>query len=124
MTVHSFKKDIVDVISAACRDLGGEVESAQIALNAVPENQFGDIAMTCFALRGKLKNLDPKAQNNPVAISSALAEKLADCPYFSGVKACGPYLNMAYNTSLLSQIVVGEILEKGDHFGDAVSPTE
>ena len=119
MSVQNFQNEILEAVASACRELGGEIDAGQIALNPVPENQFGDIAMTCFALRGKLKNLDPKAQNNPVAISQALAEKLAHSPLFDGVKACGPYLNMAYNTSNLSQIVIGEILKKGEHFGDA-----
>lgn len=119
MSVQSFKSDILESIAAVCRDLGGDLEADQISLNPVPENQFGDIAMTCFALRGKLKNLDAKAQNNPVAIAQVLAQKLEQSPLFDGVKACGPYLNMAYNTATLSQIVVGEILKNGAHFGDA-----
>ncbi len=119
MSVQTFRKDILETIASACRELGGDMDASQITLNDVPENQFGDIAMTCFALRGKLTALDAKAMNNPVAISQALAQKLAASPLFEGVKACGPYLNMAYNTSSLSKIVVGEILEKGVHFGDA-----
>ncbi|MBQ9817892.1 MAG: arginine--tRNA ligase [Proteobacteria bacterium] len=119
MSVQNFKTDILEAIASACRELGADVDASQIALNPVPENQFGDIAMTCFTLRGKLSALDPKALNNPAAISQALAEKLSASPLFEGVKACGPYLNMAYNTSNLAQIVVGEILQKGDHFGDA-----
>lgn len=119
MSVQTFRNDILKTIASACRELGGDIEASQITLNAVPDNQFGDIAMTCFALRGKLTSLDPKSINNPVAISQALAQKLTNSPLFEGVKACGPYLNMAYNTSSLSQIVVGEILQKGEHFGDA-----
>ncbi len=119
MSVQTFQKEILEAIASACNELGGQIDASQISLNPVPENQFGDIAMTCFALRGKLSGLDVKAQNNPVAISQALAEKLSGSPLFEGVRACGPYLNMAYNTSNLSQIVLGEILEKGDHFGDA-----
>ena len=119
MTVQSFQNDILETIASACRALGGDVNATQISLSPVPDGQFGDIAMTCFALRGKLSSLDDRARNNPVAIAGALAQKLADSPLFDGIKACGPYLNMAYNTSLLAQTVVGEILAKGEHFGDA-----
>lgn len=119
MSVQTFQKEILEAIASACNELGGQIDASQISLNPVPENQYGDIAMTCFALRGKLSGLEAKAQNNPVAISQALAEKLSGSTLFEGVKACGPYLNMAYNTSNLSRIVLGEILEKGEHFGDA-----
>ena len=119
-TIKSFKSDIVENIVAACHELGAEqFSAADVALKDVPENQFGDVSMGCFPLRGKLTKLDAKDQNNPVAIAQKLAERLADTTLFEGVKACGPYLNMAYDTGNLAKLVVGEILKEGDHFADA-----
>ncbi len=119
-TIQSFKTDIIETIVSACKELGAaDFSASDVALKDVPENQFGDVSMACFPLRGKLTKLDPKDMNNPAAVANKVAEKLADSPLFEGVKACGPYLNMAYNTSSLSQLVVGEILSNGEHFADA-----
>lgn len=119
-TIQNFKSDIVDTIVNVCRELGAtSFSAAEVSLKDVPENQFGDISMPCFSLRGKLAGLDAKAQNNPAAIASQLAEKLSESPLFEGVRAIGPYLNMAYNTGNLSRLVLGEILRSGEHFADA-----
>ena len=70
-TIQNFKSDIVDTIVNVCRELGAtSFSAAEVSLKDVPENQFGDISMPCFSLRGKLAGLDAKAQNNPAAIAS------------------------------------------------------
>ena len=119
-TIQNFKSDIVDAIAQICRELGAEPFSpADVALKDVPENQFGDIAMPCFSLRGKLTCLDAQNRNNPAAIALELAKRLSHSDLFEEVRAIGPYLNMAYRTGSLARIVLGEILRQGEHFADA-----
>ncbi|MCL2326560.1 MAG: arginine--tRNA ligase [Proteobacteria bacterium] len=118
-TIQSVQTELQEIIAAACRGLGGtEIAASSVALSPVPETSFGDIAMACFALRGKLLGLPEGLRNNPAAIAKALAEALAECDRFEEVRAEGPYVNMAYKPAWLSRIVLGEILAKGDHFGD------
>lgn len=125
MTIQAFRKDVVDEIVSAVRGLGcAEFDAKDVVLNSVPENAFGDIAMTCFSLRGRLTAMDEKTRSNPAAIAAQLAERLGESALFEGVRACGPYLNMAYKTAMLAETVLGEILSSGDHFGDAAEKHE
>ena len=117
-TVEKFQSEISELIASAVVELGGaEFGASDVSLSAVPENAPGDVAFSCFALRGKLAALDDKSRNNPAVIASRLAEILGKSPVFESVVAAGPYVNMTYDAANLSRIVVGEILARGTEFG-------
>lgn len=120
MTIQTFQSDVLQNIASAIRGLGAaDYTEGDVVLSPVPENAQGDVALSCFGLRGRLSTLDDKARHNPVAISAALAEVLAGMPVFEAVAAVGPYVNLSYDTAALAQAVIGDILEQGDHFADA-----
>ena len=117
-TVEKFQSEISELIASAVVELGGaEFGASDVSLSAVPENALGDVAFSCFALRGKLAALDDKSRNNPAVSASRLAEILGKSPVFESVVAAGPYVNMTYDAANLSRIVVGEILARGTEFG-------
>ncbi len=118
MSVQTFQQDILESVASACRQLGAEIQSDQINLAPVPETAFGDIAMACFPLRGKVNALPENVRSNPAAIAQELAKILNELPFFDEVRAQGPYVNMSYDTSRLSRLVLSEILSNDEHFGD------
>ena len=121
MSVQTFRQELLEAVASACRTLGADIEASQINLSPVPETAFGDIAMVCFPLRGKVTALPANVQNNPAAIAQELAKVLADLPWFDEVRAQGPYVNMSYDTARLSKLVLSEILDKDSAFGDLES---
>src|SRR5699024_3028943 len=72
----------------------------------------GDVAFPAFALA----KIYRKA---PQQIASELAERI-DSSAFDKIEVVGPYLNFFMNKSAVSQAVLKTVIEKGQHYGDAI----
>ncbi len=124
-TIESFQAEIAEIIASAVKSLGGEgYGPGDVSLSGVPENAPGDVAFSCFSLRGRLSALDEKARSNPAAVAIRLAEVLSKAPVFESVAAAGPYVNMTYDAANLARIAVGEITSRGNEFCTAEPKNE
>jgi len=93
-----FKERISFLVSSKLK-----IKEDLISLIEIPPDQkLGDLSLPCFNLAKTLKK-------SPVEISKSLSE-LSDI-YFSKIEAKGPYLNFFINPTILSSIVIKEILK-------------
>lgn len=74
-----------------------------------PDPEMGDLAFPCFKLSRELRR-------SPVQIAAALQESLCDDCIGEAMTA-GGYLNIRISNAYLGQVVVPEILEKGERYG-------
>src|SRR3989339_1465408 len=99
-----FKERISFLVSSKLK-----IKEDLISLIEIPPDQkLGDLSLPCFNLAKTLKK-------SPVEISKSLSE-LSDI-YFSKIEAKGPYLNFFINPTILSSIVIKEILKQKAKYG-------
>lgn len=79
-------------------------------LETPPNREMGDVAFPCFSLAKSFRKA-------PQAIAIELAEKLED--ELVSAKPVGPYLNFYFQRSKFSAKMVGEILKKGEKYGES-----
>ncbi len=77
-----------------------------------PNRRMGDLGLACF-------NLAKVFKKSPVEIAQFLAEKIKISLLVVKAKNDGPYLNFFLNKKLWFEIVISEILEKKEKFGEA-----
>lgn len=117
---NELQSQVMAAIHAALHSFGASQNDTQtLSLAPVPDTAQGDVALPCFSLRQKLPLLAASEQNNPNAIATKLAQSLGTCPYLDWAQPSGAYVNLQYKTELLAQLVVGEILQKGEHYGES-----
>lgn len=121
-TLKGFEDALHGAVVAALGKLAGDAEPPvdQIQLSPVPNPELGDVAVACFAFRGKLAGLDDKQRNNPAAVAGALAEAIEVGGPIAEVRAAGPYLNLRFDMQVLTRASIGEIKRVGEQFGGGV----
>jgi len=87
------------------------ISSPVVSLSFPPDLQMGDFAVECFSFSKELKTA-------PAAIAAKIAGSFSVDDLIEKVVAAGPYLNIKVKNSELFSSVIGEVLEKGDKFGD------
>ncbi|PEE41206.1 arginine--tRNA ligase [Bacillus pseudomycoides] len=73
------------------------------------QDEFGDAAFPCFMLAKQYKKA-------PAVIAKEITEKL-DNPFFTKVKAVGPYVNVFFNRDIVSDEVLKTILAEKEEYG-------
>lgn len=88
----------------------GELTAVEItALLEKPKHQhLGDLAFPCFTLAKKLKQA-------PQQIAQAIAEKI-EHPFIQDIQVVGGYINFFVNQSSVTQQVLMDIVDNGEHF--------
>jgi len=98
------------------------ITAADLAFAAVPEGNPGDVALPCFALRGRLSALPPAQRNNPMGIAQRIADVWNSDPVVSTAVAAGPYVNFTYATPTLARTVVTDVLSQNRRVGGGRCP--
>lgn len=89
-------------------------EEQIIALIEIPKNQqHGDLAFPCFTMAKLLKK-------SPALIASEIAEKVTGGP-IEKAEAVGPYVNIFFNKSVVSNHILSEVLTHPDTYGRSSS---
>jgi arginyl-tRNA synthetase len=87
------------------------VENPVVLLSFPPDLQMGDFAVECFSFSKELRTA-------PAVIATKIAEAFTADDLIEKIVAAGPYLNIKVKNSELFSSVIGEVLEKGEKFGD------
>lgn len=87
------------------------ISTPAVSLSFPPDLQMGDFAVECFSFSKELKTA-------PAAIAAKIAGSFSPDDLIEKVVAAGPYLNIKVKNSELFSSVIGEVLEKGNKFGD------
>ena len=103
--------EIAQVIKESIPELSG----AEFDIQPTPENQPGDLGLSCFSFAKTMKTVPP-----------LIANKIAGLKYpglIEEVINTGPYVNFTLNRILFSSELIEEILEKKDTYGSGGSGT-
>ena len=107
------KKMIAEKILGGVKEINpaAELTAEEIVtmLEYPPTPDMGDLAFPCFKLSRTLRRA-------PVQIAAALAE-CVKCECISKVESVSGYLNLTIAPEYLGNVVLSEILEKGDRYG-------
>ncbi|MCA9416269.1 MAG: arginine--tRNA ligase, partial [Candidatus Omnitrophica bacterium] len=111
MSNESLQKEAAALLSKA---LGVEVDWVLSTLEIPTDRKMGDLALPCFKL-AKEKRMAP------AQIAKEAAEALpAEMPLgVEKIEAVGPYLNVFIDPEYQTRRLLGEILEKREHFGSS-----
>lgn len=105
-----FKSMAGEILANAISDLNKDEIMENIE---VPKNtEMGDFAFPCFKLAPILKK-------SPNMIASDIIEGLEESEYFEDICATGPYINFKVDKSILSKMIIEEVLDKKDEFGSS-----
>ena len=101
-----FKSEVVKILKSA------GIKTEEKILEKPPQSEFGDIAFPCFHLAKEKKK-------NPQLIAQDIAKKikLGKKSLISKVEAKGAYVNFFFNYSVLSKIVLNDIIKKNEKYG-------
>ena len=105
-----FKNIAGEILSNAIN----EMEFDEIIKNIeVPKNtEMGEYAFPCFRLASIYKK-------SPNMIAQDIIGKINENENFEKITAAGPYINFKINKSILSKIIIEEVMEKKDEFGSS-----
>lgn len=111
--MQTMKKMIAEKILGGVKEINpaAELTAEEIVtmLEYPPTPDMGDLAFPCFKLSRTLRRA-------PVQIAAALAE-CVKCECISKVESVSGYLNLTIAPEYLGNVVLSEILEKGDRYG-------
>ncbi len=109
----TIKKRIAEKILSAVLEIAptAELTAGEIVgmLEYPPDTNMGDLAFPCFKLSRSLRRA-------PAMIAAALVESLTD-DCIGHAEAVGGYLNITVANKYLAEVVLPEILAKGDRYG-------
>lgn len=103
------KKDILAALAAA---LPSGTEASAADLLKPPQADMGDLSFPCFGLARSLKQ-------NPAALAKEAAAKIAAGGMIAEARAAGPYVNFFFDKKAFATAVLGDVLGKGEKYGDA-----
>lgn len=101
-----FKSEVVEILKSV------DVKTDENSLETPPQEAFGDLAFPCFGLAKEQKK-------NPQIIAEEIAKKikLGKNSIISKVETKGAYVNFFFNYSIVSKIVLKEILKQKEKYG-------
>jgi arginyl-tRNA synthetase len=105
-----FKSEVVKILKSA------GIKTEEKSLEKPPQEEFGDIAFPCFQLAKEQKK-------NPQLIAQDIVKKIkiGKKSLISKVEARGPYVNFFFNYSILSKIVLSNVIKKNQKYGSSKS---
>ncbi len=89
-----------------------ELSDAEFDIQPSPENQTGDIGLSCFRFTKTLKSTPQDA--------AEILSKLEYPDIISEIDHAGPYVNFTLDRNIFSTELIGEILDKEEKYGSAV----
>lgn len=92
-----------------------DVEKAlgrEVTFETPPDSNLGDIAIPCFTFAKELKK-------SPNLIAQEFAQKIKKPNYIAEIKSIGPYVNLFYDKTKLSQAVLENIFEAKEKYGSS-----
>ncbi|PEA55455.1 arginine--tRNA ligase [Bacillus pseudomycoides] len=99
-----FAQHVFDVLEP-----GLSLEQIAALIETPKQDEFGDVAFPCFTLAKQYKKA-------PAVIAQELADKLSH-PFFTKVKAVGPYVNVFFDRQTVSNEVLNAILDEKEEYG-------
>ena len=111
--MQTIKTRIAEKIVKGVKTLRSDAELDTAAVVSMleypPDPTMGDLAFPCFKLSKTLRM-------SPVQIASQLCSALEDA-CVSSVESVSGYLNIKLSNEYLSNVIVPEIIERGDAYG-------
>ncbi len=101
---------IADSVKALSADAALDLAEVAGMLEYPPDPTMGDLAFPCFKLSRVLRR-------SPVQIAATLADSLMADACIGHAEAVNGYLNITLSNAYLGDVIVPEILEKGDRYG-------
>ena len=107
--MQKVKEEIIKILSKIITLNKKEIESM---IEIPPEHTLGDFSFPCFTLSKFYKK-------NPIEISKEVSSKiiLPRKSLIEKIEAKGPYINFFINYSKASQLLLKEIISKGQNYG-------
>ena len=111
--MQNFKKivssKVLEVIKNNFQGIDIVAEDIALMLEYPPDTSMGDIALPCFKLSKTLRR-------SPIQIAQTIADGLSDLS-IKKAEAVNGYLNICISDDYLSNVLRGEILNKGEKYG-------
>src|SRR6056297_2827930 len=105
-----FKKKTAELLNEVIEDL--QLEEIMETIEVPKNTEMGDYAFPCFKLASIFKK-------SPQMIAESLVESIDSDKNFESIKAVGPYINFTIEKSILSELIIEEVLEKKDQYGSS-----
>ena len=111
--MQNFKKivssKVLEVIKNNFQGIDIVAEDIALMLEYPPDTSMGDIALPCFKLSKTLRR-------SPIQIAQTIADGFSDLS-IKKAEAVNGYLNICISDDYLSNVLRGEILNKGEKYG-------
>ena len=111
--MQNFKKivssKVLEVIKNNFQGIDIVAEDIALMLEYPPDTSMGDIALPCFKLSKTLRR-------SPIQIAQTIADGLSELS-IKKAEAVNGYLNICISDDYLSNVLRGEILNKGEKYG-------
>ena len=104
-----FKQAIINLLK---KEVKGSIE-----IEVPPDSKLGDYAFPCFGLAKQLKK-------SPVEIAKDLALNLKPDKYIKEIRSTGPYVNFFVNESILADLILNNIYNDKDDYGNGQKKKE
>jgi len=105
-----FKKKTAELLNDVIEDL--QFEEIMETIEVPKNTEMGDYAFPCFKLASIFKK-------SPQMIASSLVESIDSDKNFESIKAVGPYINFTIEKSILSKLIIEEVLDEEDQYGSS-----
>jgi arginyl-tRNA synthetase len=106
----NFKNVAGELLSKAIT--GMEYEEIMKNIEIPNDTEMGDYAFPCFRLASIYKK-------NPNMIATEIAGKIEENENFEKIIVTGPYINFKINKTVLSKIIIEEVINKKEKFGSS-----
>src|SRR6056297_3297949 len=112
MTVLKIKQ----YISSICQKAGGLPSDFIFDVEVPPQEQMGDLSVSCFRAAKELKK-------SPQNIAENIAENIKEDDLIEKIENVGPYINFYFNHNWFKEIC-GEIIDRGLDYGQKENVNE
>ncbi len=115
MHIQDIESTLAELKDQAITSLGVDPDVAQgIGLADPPDPEMGDRGFPCFALAPVLKR---SPQQIAQQVADAIEAHLGDDSIVEAINLAGPYVNFQLHRGRLAQLVLQQIEDRGDAFG-------
>jgi len=103
-----FKSKVAKILNEAIENLNYDeiIETIEVP----KDTEMGDYAFPCFKLA-------PIFRKSPQMIAESISESIERDENFESITAIGPYINFKIEKSILSKMIIEDVLEKQDQYG-------
>lgn len=111
--INKLRKDVEDTLCDLIVS-SFNVAKPKLTLLFPPDFHLGDFSLECFSLSKELKT-------SPALIASKIVSAFIKDDLIQSVSAAGPYVNIKIKNDRLFSIIIEEVLNTGEMFGNSAS---